>query len=70
MKQFDGYTDYLNFWPFFLGALETDHPRFKLTLKKLFAADSGMLTYYGVRSLASKILTIVLAKTIGPVLSG
>jgi len=52
VKQFDGHTGYLNFWPFFLGALETDDPRFELTLKKLFAADSGMLTEYGVRSLS------------------
>jgi hypothetical protein len=27
-KQFDGHTGYLNFWPFFLGVLETDDPRF------------------------------------------
>jgi len=51
-KQFDGHTGYLNFWPFFLGALETDDPRFEQTFKKMVAPDSGMLTDYGVRSLS------------------
>ena len=30
-KQYDGHTGYLNFWPFFLEAIETSDPRFEIT---------------------------------------
>jgi mannosyl-oligosaccharide glucosidase len=52
VKQFEGHTGYLNFWPFFLGEIRTHEERFEITYKKLIAEDSGMLTPYGVRSLS------------------
>lgn len=52
VKQFDGHTGYLNYWPFFLGALETSDPRFEKSFRSMVDTDSGMLTDYGVRSLS------------------
>lgn len=51
-KAFDGHTGYLNFFPLFLNALETDDPRFEITFNKLIANETGILTPFGVRSLS------------------
>ena len=51
-KQFDGHTGYLNFWPFFLGAIDTSDSRFETTYKKLTDSATGLWTDNGVRSLS------------------
>ena len=52
-KQFEGHTGYLNYWPFFLNAIDTTDDRFAITVGKLTDPDNGMWTQFGVRSLSS-----------------
>ena len=52
-KQFDGHTGYLNFWPFFLDAIDTDDARFETTARKLIDPATGLWTDYGIRSLSN-----------------
>lgn len=52
IKAFDGHIGYLNFWPLFLGAIETTDPRFEITFKNLIATKTGLWTPYGIRSLS------------------
>ena len=50
--QFDGHTGYLNFWPFFLNALEPSDPRFASLVSKLIDPDFGMWTLFGIASIS------------------
>lgn len=50
--QFDGHIGYLNFWPFFLNAIEPSDPRFETTARKLIDPDFGVWTPYGIASLS------------------
>lgn len=52
-KQYDGHTGYLNFWPFFLNAIDTSDERFATTVDKLLDPATGLWTDYGVRSLSN-----------------
>ena len=52
-KQFDGHTGYLNFWPFFLNAIDTTDERFAITVGKLTDPATGVWTEFGVRSLSN-----------------
>lgn len=51
-KQFERHTGYLNFWPFFLNAIDTSDERFEIVVSKLIDKDFGMWTDYGIRSLS------------------
>lgn len=50
--QFDSHIGYLNFWPFFLNAIEPSDPRFETTARKLIDPDFGVWTPYGIASLS------------------
>lgn len=52
-KQFDGHTGYLNFWPFFLDAIDTSDARFETTVRKLIDPATGLWTDFGIRSLSN-----------------
>ena len=42
VKQFDGHTGYLNFWPFFLDAIDSNDAKFALEIKKLGHQSAGV----------------------------
>ena len=52
VKQYDGHTGYLNFWPLFLNAIDTSDERFEITMNKLLDPTTGLWTDYGIRSLS------------------
>lgn len=52
VKQFDGHTGYLNFWPLFLDVIDTSDSRFETTMNKLIDPKTGLWSDYGVRSLS------------------
>lgn len=52
--QFDGHTGYLNFWPFFLEALDPTDEKFRSLAEKLIDPDFGMWTRFGIASMSKK----------------
>lgn len=52
-KVFDGHLGYLNFWPVFLDALDSDSKQFATVVRKLLDRDNGIWTEFGLRSLSS-----------------
>lgn len=52
-KQFDGHLGYLNFWPVFLNAVDSNSTRFETMMRKLIDKDNGIWTPFGLRSLSS-----------------
>lgn len=53
VKQFEGHTGYLNFWPFFLDAIDTSDAKFETTVRKLIDPATGLWSDYGIRSLSN-----------------
>ena len=52
-KQWNGHFGYLNFWPLFLHAVDTESAQFELLTQKLLDENNGIWTDYGLRSLSS-----------------